>query len=101
MAEKTQLPKAYLRLDPNVDQTHPDVDGLIRLLCAANRQPQRGRFKSRELLDAILGKPTVKQLIERGDLVQEPDGRWYMDGWDLWQEGDLTVGERQRRIRAK
>lgn len=97
---KAQLPKAYLRLDPNVDQTHPDLEGLIRLMCAANRQPHRGRFKSRAVVELVIGRSRAKAFVDRGDLVEQ-DGRLYLDGWDEWQEGDLTVGDRQRRIRAK
>lgn len=96
-----KLPKAYLRLDPNIDQTHPDVEGFIRLLCAANRQPQRGFFKSRALVEGIVGKARTKRFLERGDLTEHVGGRLYVEGWEEWQEGDITVGERQRRIKAK
>ena len=89
-------------MDPNLDQTHPDPGAMVRLLCAANRQPNRGRFKSRILAESILGRRSVATMLVRGDLVPDgPDGRLYADGWDEWQEGDWTVGERQRRIRAK
>jgi hypothetical protein len=98
---RVQLPKAYLRLDPNVDQTHPDLEGLIRLMCAANRQPQRGRFKSRAIVEIIVGRSRAKAFIERGDLIPQDGGRFYLDSWDEWQEGDMTVGERQKRIRQK
>lgn len=98
--EKGTLPKAYLRMDPNIDQTHPDPGGMVRIMCAANRQPVRGWFKSRALMEAALGKPLVKAAIGRRDVV-EVDGRWAVPGWDEWQEGDWTVGERQRRIRAR
>lgn len=98
---KGQLPKAYLRMDPNLDQVHPDPGGFVRLLCAAARQPQRGRFSSRALLDGILGKGLVNRLALRKDIVPIDDGKWYVAGWDEWQEGDLTVGERQRRIRDR
>ena len=99
---KGQLPKAYLRFDPNIDQTHPDhLDGFIRLLCAANRQTHRGIFRSRAVLDGVLGRPTVKRLIERGDILEEPDGTYSVPGWNEWQEGDWQVAERQRRIRTR
>jgi hypothetical protein len=98
---KGTLPKAYLRLDPNIDQTHTDPGAMVRLLCAANRQPHRGRFKSRDLMEAILGKAIVRDAITRRDVVEQPDGRYYVPGWDEWQEGDWTVGERQKRIRAR
>lgn len=98
---KGVLPKAYLRLDPNIDQTHTDPGAMVRLMCAANRQPHRGRFKSRALLDSVLGAKAAKDAIARRDVVEQPDGRFYVPGWDEWQEGDVTVGERQKRIRAR
>jgi len=101
MTGQRQLPKAYLRLDPNLDQTHPDPGAMVKLLCAAARQPQRGRFKSRAVLDNILGRASAKRALERHDVVPLPDGRLYVDGWDDWQEGDMTVAERQARIRAR
>lgn len=101
MTEKRQLPKAYLRLDPNIDQTHPDRGAMVDLMCAANRQPERGRFKSRTILETIFGRVPVRRYVDRGDVVQLADGRWYAPGWDEWQEGDWTVGERVARIRAR
>jgi hypothetical protein len=99
---KGLLPKAYLRLDPNIDQTHPDnLDGFIRLLCVANRQPTRGRFRSRALLEGIFGKAAAKRFIARRDVVEQPDGTLTTPGWEEWQEGDWTVAERQRRIRSR
>jgi hypothetical protein len=95
------MPRAYLRIDPNLDETHPDLDGFIRLLCAAARQPERGRFKDRALVDRAVGRAKATKAIARGDVVTLPDGRLYVDGWDEWQEGDITVGERMRRMRAK
>lgn len=99
-AGTTQLPRAYLRMSPNLDM-HPDPAGMVLLLCAANRQPCRGRFRDRETLVRILGRSRFKRLQERHDLVILEDGRYYVEGWDEWQEGDLTVAERQRRIRDK
>ena len=110
-----QLPKAYLRMDPDLDAKHPDnLAEFIRLMCAANRQPWRGRFRSRVILEAIVGKPATKRAIDRGDLIPavdhtcghcpagEPTAETlYLDGWDTWQEGDLTVSERMRGYRAR
>ena len=96
-----QLPKAYLRIDPNIDQTRPDLAAYVRLMCAANRQPRRGRFKSLDLIAAIVGRAAAKRYITSGDLVLDADGRYVLDGWDSWQEGDLTVGDRMRRLRRK
>jgi len=95
------MPRAYLRVDPNLDNTHPDVDGFVRLLCAAARQPDRGRFKDRALLVRAIGPAKARKAMDRGDVVTLQDGRLYVDGWDEWQEGDHTVADRMKRMRAK
>lgn len=95
-----QLPKAYLRIDPNLDATHPAPGDMVALLCAANRQPRRGLFKTPELAERVLGKSLYRRAVERGDLVPQGDGM-YVDGWSEWQEGDLTVGDRMRRLRSR
>jgi len=95
------LPRAYLRIDPNLDQIHPDPESFIRLLCSSARQPERGRFRDRALLERLLGKARTARLITRGDLIQGIDGRWYVPGWDEWQEGDMTVAERMKRMRER
>jgi HNH endonuclease len=98
-----QLPKAYLRLDPNIDHTHPEhLEAFIRLLCAASRQPHRGWFRSRAMVEHLLGKRATATLFDRGDLVQRTGGFGIVEvpGWDEWQEGDFTVGERMRLIRG-
>jgi hypothetical protein len=95
-----QLPKAYLRIDPDLDAKHPDhLAEFIRLLCAANRQPRRGWFKTRAVIEGLLGKSVTKHLITRGDVIEDGT-EWAVDGWDKWQEGNLDVAERMRRIRA-
>lgn len=94
------MPRAYLRVDPNIDQ-HPDPTGMIMLLCAAARQPERGHFKDRSIIVRAIGNARTKALTARGDVAQLPDGRWYVQGWDEWQEGDFTVTERMRRMRAR
>ncbi len=97
---KGQLPKAYLRIDPNLDSTHPRPGDFIRLLCAGHRQPHRGRFRDREVLELAVGAEAAAYLLNREDVIPER-GRLYIDGWDEWQEGDFTVGERMARVRAK
>lgn len=99
-AKGSTLPRAYLRMSPNLDQ-HPDPEGMVLLLCAAARQPQRGRFRDRSVLARVLGPARLKRFIARGDVVELQGGVWYAEGWDEWQEGDYTVGERQRRIRER
>lgn len=96
------MPRAYLRIDPNVDQVYPELRGtFVGLLCAASRQPERGRFRDRAMLEALCGKRYVKGAYTRRDVVDLPDGRVYVDGWDDWQEGDWTVAERMRRMRQR
>lgn len=87
-------------MDPNLDSTHPAPGDMVALLCAANRQPRRGRFKTPELAQHVLGRGLFERSMRRGDLI--PNGSWvYVDGWEDWQEGDWTVGERMRRLRAR
>jgi DnaA-like protein len=95
------FPKAYLRLDPDIDMTHPDVASFVKLLCAANRQPRRGHFKDFRLIENALGRGPARRLKDRGDIVQEQAGTWHVQGWELWQEGDITVGERMRALRER
>lgn len=99
--------RAYLRLDPNLPDRKADYpDGAYRAyidtLCFAEQQPQRGRFRSRKLLAVLLEKRArwIAYLIEHGDLVPF-DNKLYVDGWDEWQEGDVTVSERMKRLRSR
>lgn len=121
--------RAYFRMDPHwYDRKVLGVDGngdriagwkpyppdalvaFIGVLALADMQPERGLFRSdrmlRELLRGVegLGARYARQvptLIARGDLVVRSSGRLYVDGWDEWQEGDLTVAERMRRYRER
>jgi hypothetical protein len=95
------MPRAYLRIDPNLDVTQADPGSFIRLLCAAARQPDRGRFRDRALLDRAVGRAKTSRFIAAGDVSVQPDGRLYVEGWDEWQEGDYTVAERMRRMRHR
>lgn len=94
------LPRAYLRLDPNIDQ-HPDPLGMVLLLCAAARQPDRGRFRDVATLQRAVGRTRVRAMIARHDIEELSGGGWYVVGWDEWQEGDFTVAERMRRMRTR
>jgi hypothetical protein len=100
--------RAYLRLDPNLpDRKSEYPDGAYRAyidtLCFAEQQPQRGRFRSRRLLSVLLEKRSkwIPYLISHGDLTETDTGKLYVDGWDEWQEGDVTVTERMRRLRSR
>jgi hypothetical protein len=100
--------RAYLRLDPNfVDRKAEYPDGAHRAyidtLCFAEQQQPRGRFRSRRLLAVLLDKRAkwIPYLLDHGDLVELPTGQLYLDGWDEWQEGDVTVSERMKRLRSR
>ena len=96
-----QLPKAYLRMDPDIDQKHPDnLAEYVRLVCVSARQRPRGRFANRTVMNVLFGRGTVNQFFARGD-VEEQNGEIVTSGWDDWQEGDMTVAERVRRTRNK
>ncbi len=96
------LPRAYLRIDPNIDNVYPELrNTFIGLMCSAGRQPERGRYRSRTVVEGLHGRAFVRRSFERGDLVLLSDGRVYLDGWDEWQEGDLTVADRMRRMRQR
>jgi hypothetical protein len=104
------MTRAYLRLDPNfferkaIDQGYPlpVLAAFIGCLCLADSQPQRGVFRDEKVLRTLLGPAGryLPQLIERGDLVRD-GSRIRVDGWDIWQEGDVTVADRMARYRNK
>lgn len=100
--------KAYLRMDPLTDERKAGyTDGQFRaffnVLCAAGRQNPRGRFRSLAQLKGLLGVHArhVQFLITEGDVIPLTDGSVYVDGWDQWQEGDLTVGDRMAALRNR
>lgn len=101
--------KAYLRIDPLLDErkshyTPAQLGAFVKVLALASRQKERGRFRSIKgllgALPAAYGR-YVSFLMDQGDLVERADGTLYFDGYDEWQEGDLTVGERMARLRNK
>lgn len=97
----SEFPRAYLRMLPNIDQ-HPDALAMVRAMCAAARQPQRGRFREPVVLERAVGRKAYRLLVERGDVVPAVPGPGvYLEGWDELQEGDMTVAERMRRYRKR
>lgn len=100
--------RAYIRIDPNLaDRKAEYPDGAYRAfmdtLCFAEQQHPRGRFRNRRLLAVLLDKRAkwITYLLEHGDLRETESGKLYIDGWDEWQEGDVTVSERMRRLRSR
>lgn len=99
-----------MRLDPalyerkRVQQGYSagEFAAYVGVLCLADAQPERGRFRDERVLRAMLGQDGrhVPALLSRGDLAELPDGRLYVAGWDQWQEGDMTVKDRMARMRA-
>ena len=101
--------KAYLRIDPLVDErkshyTPAQFGTFLKVLALASRQTHRGRFRSQAALVGALPAAYARQvafLFSEGDLVCLPDGSVYLDGYDEWQEGDITVRERMARLRNR
>ena len=113
------MSRAYIRFSPKTFHEKVVIDGyppgafaaFAAVLCMAEEQPERGRFRSERLLRLLLDEPEegvrvgwgkwVKYLLEHGDLVKQDRGVLYVVGWDEWQEGDFTVAERVARLRKK
>jgi hypothetical protein len=100
--------KAYLRFDPLTDErkagyTDAQFRAFFNLVCAAARQNPRGRFRNAALLRGLLGRHArfLAFLVSEGDVVTLPGGELYVDGWDQWQEGDLTVASRMAALRNR
>jgi Restriction endonuclease len=88
-------------MSPNLDQ-HPNPLAMVQAMCAANRQPERGRFREPVVLERTVGRKAYRAMVDREDVVPaNPGPGVYLDGWDEWQEGDMTVAERMRRHRAR
>lgn len=117
--------RAYLRVDPAmferkvIQQEYPPLAyaAYSAILCLADSQPVRGRFRDERMMRALLG-PLARQttfLKEKGDVIPAAEharcencpaghgsnGQLYVDGWDEWQEGDWQVKERMARVRGK
>lgn len=110
--------RAYLRYSPRAFHDKVIVDGyppgafaaFNAVLCLAEEQPERGRFRSGKLLRLMLDEPEegvhvgwgkwVPYLLDHGDLVRQDRGVLYVVGWDEWQEGDLSVADRMEAVRV-
>lgn len=116
------MPRSYFRTLPDLYErkafgvpghqayTAAALACFIGVLCFGEQQQPRGRFKSLRLLRALIEGPhgtgrvmakCLPFLIEQGDLIQQPDGALYIEGWDELQEGNWQVAERMTRYRAR
>jgi len=95
---------------PHVPYPPGALGAFLGTLCLAEAQTPSGRFASRKALVALLEGPRdtgfeygqyVGFLLEQGDLVEQPDGSLYVEGWDELQTGDWTVQDRMRRYRQR
>lgn len=101
--------RAYHRVDPLMDErkshySPAQLGAYLKVQLVAGRQAQRGTFRSLDSLRAALPNAYARHidfLVKERDLVVRKDGTVYVDGWQEWQEGDLTVGERMARLRDK
>lgn len=102
--------RSYIRVDPELAErkkkaNYPDgaFATFCEVLCAAEHQPQRGRFQSLAILRAYLGRRSrwIPFLLEKKDLVLLEGGVLYVEGWDEWQEGDWLVKERMTKVRER
>lgn len=101
--------RAYHRVDPLMDErkghySPSQLGAFVKVQLLAGRQRCPGRFRSLEAVANIVPASYVEHipfLVAEGDLIVQPDGTVYLDGWDEWQEGDLTVSERMSRLRNR
>ena len=97
--------RAYHRVDPLMDErkshyTPAQLGAFLKVQLLAGRQSHRGRFRSLDALRGAMPASYLKHLsflVAEGDLVVT-DAGVYVDGWDEWQEGDITVAERMARL---
>ncbi|HTE85013.1 MAG TPA: hypothetical protein VK821_09780 [Dehalococcoidia bacterium] len=75
----------------------------VETLAHGLNQKHRGRFLHVGQLKALLGVRArhVPFLLAQGDVVIRSDDSVYIDGWDEWQEGDLTVAARMAALRNR
>jgi hypothetical protein len=101
--------RAYHRVDPLMDErkshyTPAQFGAFLKVQLVSGRQTHRGRFRSIEALRMALPSSYARHvdfLVAEGDIVITKDGRAYVDGWDEWQEGDVTVKDRMARLRNR
>jgi hypothetical protein len=102
------MTRAYHRVDPLMDErkghyTPAQLGAFIKVQLLAGRQSKRGHFRSVAALKSMLPSAYARHvdfLVAEGDLVQNGTSI-YIDGWQEWQEGDLTVRDRMAALRNR
>ena len=95
--------RAYHRVDPLMDErkshySPAQFGAFLKVQLIAGRQSHRGRFKTLTHLTGALPAAYVRHVAF---LIEQRDGTYLVDGWDEWQEGDVTVKERMTRLRNR
>ncbi len=101
--------RAYHRVDPLMDErkshyTPAQLGAFLKVQLVAGRQSKPGEFRSLQALSDALPKSYSRHidfLVSERDLLIKRNGNVIVDGWKEWQEGDLTVGERMKRLRDR
>lgn len=109
MAGEVGCVRAYHRIDPLMDErkshyTPAQLGAFVKIQLLAGRQTKRGRFRSVAALKGSVPSGYVRHvdfLVSEGDLDVLTDGTVYVDGWDEWQEGDVTVKDRMAKLRNR
>lgn len=86
------------------DYTPAQFGAFLKVQLVAGRQKRRGWFRSVSALKGTLPSAYVRHvdfLVAEGDLLIQNDGQVYVDGWQEWQEGDLTVRDRMAALRNR
>jgi hypothetical protein len=103
------MTRAYHRVDPLMDERKSDYTpaqfgAFLKVQLVAGRQKRRGWFRSLVALRGTLPAAYARHvqfMVDEGDLEVHEDGSVYVDGWDQWQEGDLTVKDRMAALRNR
>jgi hypothetical protein len=101
--------RAYHRIDPLMDErkshySPAQLGAFLKVQLVAGRQARRGRFRSVTAVRMAMPGAYARYidfLLAEGDIEVCPDGSVYVDGWDQWQEGDLTVRDRMAALRNR
>jgi hypothetical protein len=98
-------------LDEAVQALSPNAERMLTRALAYCGNAETSGYITRGAINMLgLSNPTklVKELIDGGILIPQPDGRWYFDAWPDWNSsGDKLIArqkadrERQARLRER